>query len=187
MNRILMTAGSCLLLATMGAHAQTTAGSNANANSASGSQSGNSFNQRFNTYAPSVDLGRTVPAVIAPSLTTTLSDTCHGSSSVGVSAVSVGVTLGSTWKDESCIRRLDARQMAAMGDMDLAKEIMCGSDEVRAAALRVGRPCRLDAPGHAAPVASPKPVAMVPPPPPRPVLDCSDPDVARRHVFTCAE
>ena len=41
------------------------------------------------------------PEVYAPALTTTLTDTCMGSTSIGVSAVGGGVTFGTTWTDQA--------------------------------------------------------------------------------------
>lgn len=114
--------------------------STSNANSASGSQSGNSFDQNFTTQAP--DLGRTVPSVIPPSLTSSIAEVCMGSTSAGVTVVGVGASLGTTWVNEACERRMDARQVALIGEKDIALEIMCGSDRVLEAAIRAGKPCR---------------------------------------------
>ena len=56
----------------------------------------------------------------------------------------VGVSGGSTWKDEECVRRLNAKAVAeVLGDREAAKEIMCGNQEVFAAFVTLGRPCRL--------------------------------------------
>lgn len=85
-----------------------------------------------------------MPVITSPSLTTTLQDTCMGSTSGGVSVLGVGVSGGSTWKDEECIRRLNAKAVAeVLGDREAAKEIMCGNQEVFAAFVTLGRPCRM--------------------------------------------
>lgn len=90
------------------------------------------------------DLSRGVGMAVAPSLTTTFSETCMGSTSAGAGFAGGAVSVGSTWEDEACIRRLDAREIKSLGDAEAAKELLCGSDEVRAAFKRVGRPCAID-------------------------------------------
>lgn len=113
-----------------------------------GAQAGNEGNnQSITTVNEAADLGRSVPTAVAPALTTTLSETCMGSTSVGGSGAGFGFSIGSTWRDEACVRRLDARELRAMGAgaeprtqalFALAgKERMCADDEVRAAFERV--------------------------------------------------
>lgn len=85
-----------------------------------------------------------MPVITSPSLTTTLQDTCMGSTSGGVSIMGFGMSGGSTWKDEECIRRLNAKAVAeVLGDREAAKEILCGNQEVFAAFVTLGRPCRM--------------------------------------------
>ena len=90
------------------------------------------------------DVSRMVGGVVAPNLATTLTETCMGSTSVGAGWSGFGASFGTTWRDSSCTRRLDARQMSAFGDISTAREMMCESDTVRQAAKRVGRPCMED-------------------------------------------
>lgn len=94
--------------------------------------------------ASSVITTEQVPSVYAPNLSTTLTETCMGSTSAGAGWFGFGGTFGSTWSDDTCVRRLDARQMAALGEVAIAKELMCQSDEVREAAKRAGKPCKGD-------------------------------------------
>jgi hypothetical protein len=101
------------------------------------------------------DLSHAVGMAVAPALTTTFSETCMGSTSAGAGFAGGAVSIGSTWEDEACIRRLDAREVKSMGDAETAKEIMCGSKEVREAFKRVGRPCAIDGGTYAA---TPKPI-----------------------------
>jgi hypothetical protein len=69
-----------------------------------------------------------------------------GSSSAGVSMMAVGVTAGSTWKDEECIRRLNARELAnTLKEYDAAKELLCGNPEINEVYRALGRPCLLTA------------------------------------------
>ena len=90
-------------------------------------------------YSGSYDL-KNVPAVAAPALTTSLTETCMGSSSVGGAGVGFGFSIGTTWRDTACVRRLDARQVAALGYRDAARELMCDSPAVAAAFERAGMP-----------------------------------------------
>jgi len=88
----------------------------------------------------------TVPNVSAPGLTTTLTETCMGSTSAGAGWVGFGFSFGTTWRDSACVRRLDARQLSAIGYNLGAKELMCDSDAVRQALKRAGKPCFVDLP-----------------------------------------
>jgi hypothetical protein len=96
-------------------------------------------------YSGSYDV-RNVPPVSAPALTTTLSETCMGSTSAGAGWTGMGISFGTTWRDGACVRRLDSRQMASLGYPLVGKELMCDSKAVRKAAKRAGRPCYDDLP-----------------------------------------
>lgn len=122
-----------------------------------GSQSGaqitqNTYGSNGVRYSGSYTV-RNTPAAVAPALTTTLTETCMGSTSVGASGPGFGVSFGTTWRDTACVRRLDARQILALGHADAATELMCDSEAVRGAFRRVGRPCHAD---RGAPVAAPR-------------------------------
>jgi len=140
---------------------------NANANSNSGANSNQQQGQAIvdarvsNSTVKASDLGKMVPNVMAPSLTTTLTETCMGSTSFGGSGSGFGFSFGTTWRDSACVRRLDARQLAAFNDMGTAREIMCASSIVREAAKRSGRPCVEDGELPAYQLAQPAPVAAV--------------------------
>jgi len=117
----------------------------ATATTSASSQQGNT--QGITTTNHGSDLSDAVPAVVAPSLTTTLSETCMGSTSMGVAGAGFGISFGSTWKDEACVRRLDSRELRSFGsglapnDAILfhfaAKERMCADKKIRAAFERV--------------------------------------------------
>lgn len=92
---------------------------------------------------------KNTPNASAPALTTTMTETCMGSSSVGGAAPGFGLSFGTTWRDSACVRRLDARQLSALGYNLGAKELMCDSDAVRAALQRAGTPCYNDLPNEA--------------------------------------
>ena len=100
----------------------------------------NSQNLTVNNQA--TDKLMTVPQVYAPALTTTLTETCMGSSSGGASGMGWGVSLGTSWRDGECVRRLDAREVEQLlGDREAARAILCGGKDVYDAYQAVGRPC----------------------------------------------
>jgi hypothetical protein len=92
-----------------------------------------------------------------------------------------GFSIGTTWRDPECVRRLNANAVANMfGDREAARSIMCDNKEVYAAFERVGRPCP-QSPNYkhdqeefypteptppAPPPLPPPPAAEAPPPPP---------------------
>lgn len=84
---------------------------------------------------------KNVPNISTPGLTTTLTETCMGSWSVGGAISGFGIGGGKTEVDTRCANRLDARELRTWNEQDVAKEVMCGTPEVRAAYKRVGRPC----------------------------------------------
>ena len=77
---------------------------------------------------------KNVPGIVAPSLTTTLTDTCMGSITGGASAAGWGLSGGKTYVDEECVRRLHSKFLAEAGQGGVAMQVMCGSDIVAAAA-----------------------------------------------------
>ena len=132
---------ACFLSLPVAAAAQTTiTSSEAKAKSASGAASLGNYTS-IESNAPPPSIPDRVPDVIPPALTTTLSETCMGSSSAGGSGVGFGISLGTTWTDENCVRRLNARQMAALGDQNAAKELLCDDPKMAAAYARAGKPC----------------------------------------------
>ena len=131
------TTGASTSSATGGAGGSATANPNA-------SNQGNAQNITFNSpAAPTKTKLETVPQVYAPALSTTLTETCMGSTSGGISVMGFGGTLGSTWNDKQCVRRLNAREMAqTLGDRDAARALMCQDADVAAAYQAVGQDCR---------------------------------------------
>lgn len=98
----------------------------------------------ISTISNGSNLSNAVGTALAPALTTTFSETCMGSTSMGAGFAGGAVSIGSTWKDEECIRRLSSREIKTFGDIQAAKEIMCGNEEVRKSFKSVGRPCAID-------------------------------------------
>jgi hypothetical protein len=112
----------------------------ANAATGPGTSPYNTQSQENVSYSGSQTI-KTNPAIQAPGLTTTLSDTCMGSVSFGFSAPGFGATAGSTLVDQACVRRLDAREFRAMGLTDVALALLCESDANRRAVEATGHLC----------------------------------------------
>lgn len=67
--------------------------------------------------------------------------TCMGSTSAGVQGMSVGVSIGSTWKDSGCDRRYNAQALAAVGQAKAAVALLCQDSDIKAAMEVAGTPC----------------------------------------------
>lgn len=88
-----------------------------------------SLNQNYEAY----DRDNT-PDAYAPPLTTS-NGTCMGSSSVGGSGPGLGLSVGSTWKDDSCTHRYNAKMLHDMGYKGVAVRIMCREKSVAESAI----------------------------------------------------
>jgi hypothetical protein len=139
MLKIILTA-ALLTMTGITTAATTTSTSNAN----SGALAGVDNSSHNSGNVAGTDMSRAVPAAYAPGLATTLTETCMGSSSAGVGFSGLSASFGTTWRDSSCTRRLDARQVSAFNNLPVAMEMMCDSELVREAAVRAGRPCVAD-------------------------------------------
>jgi hypothetical protein len=154
--------------ATTGASTATTGASTSAANNAATNQ-GNAQNLTVTNVSP--DSVRTVPTVYAPALTTTLTETCMGSTTAGGSWLGGGISLGTTWEDKSCKRRLNARELAqTLGDREAARAVLCGDPDIADAYERLGRPCPKSVNYHAEIAAQYMPQLPTPPQPPTPVV-----------------
>jgi hypothetical protein len=106
---------------------------------------------------------KSAPTVYAPSLTASVTETCLGSVSGGVSVIGVGATAAMTIENAECDRRLNAAVAGRMGRMDIAFNLMCQEDSFREASENTDKPCGAVVPKTAQiPPADPKNVAQVP-------------------------
>lgn len=99
-----------------------TSTSQANSSIGQGSNIGNNV---FNTHneAPRIPVATAVaPAIVSSN------DTCMGSSSAGISTVSIGISLGTTWKDDNCVMLKNSRELWNMGLRNAAVARMCMDD-----------------------------------------------------------
>lgn len=138
------------------------------------------------SVATGSDLSKAVGMAAAPALTTTLTETCMGSTSAGAGFSGGSFSFGTTWRDTECVNRLNAREVKTFGDVQAAKEILCANDNVRESFKRVGRPCVLDGGSYeqalvATPVAAPVVEQTVAPATDATVHDDQD-EVAQRNT-----
>lgn len=73
---------------------------------------------------------RTAPSMVAPGLAAAGLETCLGSASGTVSLLGVGIGGGSTYADEGCQARLDARTLASWGLQGAAVARICQRAQV---------------------------------------------------------
>lgn len=73
------------------------------------------------------------------------SDVCFGSKSVGVQAIGFGLSGGATEVDPSCVRRLDARELRAMGYVSVARALLCQDVNTAKAFKAAGDACPVEA------------------------------------------
>jgi len=61
---------------------------------------------------------------------TSSNDTCMGSTSIGGQGITFGISFGSTWTDEDCVMRKDARLIHNMQRSTVAMALMCQKETV---------------------------------------------------------
>jgi hypothetical protein len=69
-------------------------------------------------------------SAFAPALTSS-NDTCMGSSSLGATGMSFGVSLGSTWTDSNCKLLKNARELWNQGNHAASMALLCTDDDVK--------------------------------------------------------
>lgn len=77
----------------------------------------------------------------APIFLDTGDDVCMGSGGLGVQSVDVGVSLGSTWRDENCVMLKNARELKNQGYDKAAKARLCMNEDNALAFELAGEPC----------------------------------------------
>lgn len=112
-----------------------TVGNVSGGSSSSNNSGGNSSNSYVNNTPKAP-----VNTAYAPALTAS-EDTCMGSSSMGVQGMTFGLSTGSTWKDNDCVRRKNARELHNMGHKEVAIALLCQDDSIREAMEDAGETC----------------------------------------------
>lgn len=173
-------AAALLALVSGSAFSQTTANAGSDSRAAAGAAAGSVSGVTQNYYGggdgrQSVTYGggtsdrytatiRNTPDAYAPNINGGTNPCINGVSGGG-SVAGFGLALGGTWSDPNCERRNLSALLHNQGQHALAQEVLCETDTVRQARLRMGTPCLIDVQRAAA--ANPAPVAVaIPSPPP---------------------
>lgn len=81
-----------------------------------------------------------VSSAFAPGLTSSI-ETCMGSTSIGGQGVGFGLSIGSTWTDDACQARMDARFALGFNAPMVAKARLCTLESWQKAFAEAGEPC----------------------------------------------
>ena len=142
-NVITIAAAAALMISTSVWAGGATSVSESESGSAAEAGASNGTNYQGNTTINQSSTGvkqhKFVPDAIAPGLTTTLTETCMGSTSGGFAISGLGLSGGTTWTDSACVRRLDARELGSQGAKAASLERMCEDPKNRAAILRASK------------------------------------------------
>ena len=107
---------------------------------ASASNAGNTLTIEGSTYVHKAQQRDPVHSAVAPSIEPTA--LCAIGVSGAVQGVSVGISMGTSYVDENCVRLEQVRMVAGvLGDLQTANEMMCDVPAYRAARERIGKPC----------------------------------------------
>lgn len=130
-----ISASSSISASNSGGNTQTNAGNNS-----SNSASGNIVAVDGNTVTYNAQDRDPVSTAYAAPLTAS-NGTCMGSTSGGIQGIGLGISVGSTWTDESCDMRYDAEALRAAGLQGAAIARLCQKKEIAAAMEAAGTPC----------------------------------------------
>ncbi|HUN38701.1 MAG TPA: hypothetical protein VMU81_00275 [Acetobacteraceae bacterium] len=115
--------------------------SSTSSNGTSGAGSSGTSGDPAVSYSGSYTVHNT-PEVIPPNVMG--GNTCAVGAAGGLALAGFGIAGGGTWADRACERRQQAALLFNIGEPEAAIELMCQSDDVRAAMKTAGKPCRAD-------------------------------------------
>lgn len=138
-----------------GGNSNATGGASHASNSNSNANSGNNSDQSVTVNGDSYDAPRIPVATAYAAPLAASNGTCMGSSSAGFQGMAVGISLGTTWNDESCDMRYDAEALRLAGMPLAAVARLCQKSEIADAMKAAGTPC----PGSQKQAATAAPVA----------------------------
>lgn len=124
---------------------------------------------------------RNTPDAYAPNLSGG-TNPCTQGASAGGSVAGFGLALGGSWSDPNCERRNLSALLHNQGQHALAQEVLCETETVRQARLRMGQPCSADVPRPAQPNATVISAAPLPTPPVEVVSGGANQRSARQSV-----
>lgn len=115
-------------------------GGSAKAGAAAGAAAGASLNAPISIEGDKIEVPASAPSMGAPALTA-VPETCMGSTSTALTGsggmISAGLSFGTTWKSESCERRMFARSLQALGSQYATAALaLLAQDENVAKALK---------------------------------------------------
>lgn len=114
---------------------------NLNDNRSSARNEGNNSSQSVTVEGDHYEAARIPVATAYAAPLAASNGTCMGSSSVGGQGVGFGISIGSTWSDESCDMRYDAEALRLAGMPKAAVARLCQKPEIAAAMETAGTPC----------------------------------------------
>lgn len=121
--------------------------SNSNSNANSGNNSDQSVTVQGDNYE-----ARRIPVATAYAPNIAPTAVCMGTSSAGAQGVTFGISVGTSWTDDNCMKLEQARTLAAvLNDPATAAELLCDIPAIAAARTRVGKPCGVQQVAQAAP------------------------------------
>jgi hypothetical protein len=112
------------------ANTTSTVNTNLSGTTTSNINSNVSGSTRVETVASGTVTTKNVPSMVAPGLAAAGLETCLGSASGTVSLAGVGIGGGSTYRDEDCTARLDARTLYAMGLKAASVARLCARPDI---------------------------------------------------------
>jgi len=95
---------------------------------------------------------RSTASAIAPGLTSG-NDVCAGSKSIGGQAAGFGISFGTTWVDNNCVRLKNSARLEDLGFKTAAVALLCQDEEVAQAMAVAGTPCPGNTQGEPLPAA----------------------------------
>ena len=114
--------------------------SDSNATSVSTAQGGTAYGTQGQSLSIDNHSTGAVSSAVAPMLVTS-NDTCMGSTSLGASAMSFGVSFGTSYTDDNCLMLKNSRELWNMGFRGAALARMCMDERNRAALEATGVNC----------------------------------------------
>jgi len=81
------------------------------------------------------------PTAVAPAVTTINNDVCATASSGAVQTQILGISAGTTFTEENCLRLKNAKTLYDMGMKVAAVSVMCQDENVFDAMMMAGTPC----------------------------------------------
>ena len=84
------------------------------------------------------------PSAISPNLTTGTGDLCTISASGSIQTQILGLSVGTTYTEENCLRLKKAQKLYMFGMKVAAVSVMCQDPDVWAAMMSAGTPCPID-------------------------------------------